>query len=123
MVMRSARLRERRLERRLAVGGRVRLVARGQGCPTVVGTLVDVSAGGLRLSSPAHPILPAGVTVEVAIDLEDGIHPEHAGGMHLIGEAEVLRVQGDDLAGSIQTALRFTRSLRMREPLDGVFLL
>ena len=123
MVMRTVRMQERRLERRLAVGGRVRLVARGHRGPAVVGTLVDVSAGGLRLSAPAHPLLPAGSTVDIAIDLEEGVPPGHAGGMHLVGEGEVLRLQGDGLAGSVQTAVCFTRALRMREPLDAVFLL
>ncbi len=123
MVMRKVQVKERRVERRLAVGGRVRLVPKGRGGPTLTGDLVDVSAGGLRMTAAAHAVLAAGVQVDLAIDLDEGVQPSHAGCLRLVGMGEVVRLQPDERPGLVQTAVRFTRTLAMREPLDAVFLL
>lgn len=123
MVSRSQNLRERRKDRRFALQGTVRLVVRGPGAGTLVGALRDVGAGGVCSEGSAHPVLPPGTSVDVAIDLKsDGV--QHGSGMvSLRGVGEIVRIEPGEAAGFVSTAVRFTQPLGMREPLESVFLL
>ena len=85
----------------------------------ILGALVDVSAGGLRLVGSALPLLPGGTAVDVSIELVEAGGPTHmTGAVKLEGRGVILRVQPSKQAGAAETAVRFTGPLSMRGAID-----
>ena len=92
-VMASVRTppRERRRDPRFALPGMVR-VARREPLATVEGSLVDVSAGGLRVRAGDVGALPVGAAVDVEVTVRDVSDPLRPPVMHLRGHGSVVRV-------------------------------
>lgn len=105
---------ERRRDPRFALHGSVRVTGR-EPLAALDGTLVDVSAGGLRLKAgvPAGDLAP-GAAVDVEVTIKDVSDPTRPPVIHLRGRGAVVRVVEVE-AGSLELALRLEGPLGFRE--------
>lgn len=92
-VMPSVRTptRERRRDPRFALPGMVRL-SRSEPLTTLEGSLVDVSAGGLRVRAGDVGALPVGAVVDVEVTVRDVSDPLRPPVIHLRGHGAVVRM-------------------------------
>jgi hypothetical protein len=88
----------------------------------VSGTLVDVSAGGLKAQCPGGGWLRPGSPVDVEITVEEPPPASVPRGVHLRGCALIVRVEAHAEPGASRTALRFVGPLTLREPFSQLLL-
>lgn len=105
---------ERRRDPRFALHGSVRVTGR-EPLAALDGTLVDVSAGGLRLKAGGGTNdLNPGAAVDVEVTVKDVSDPTRPPVIHLRGHGAVVRLAEGE-GGGLEMALRLDGPLRLRE--------